>query len=148
MISVIFNLTDSSGKQLYTKVHLSPDFTPFTYSGSIILSNTVFVHDIGASTSINLVPGFYDCRLYGTNCESQFRLYFPDSLDYTTVYAADYMVNEPYPCPSTTCSYAITAGQLIGPVTIKNSTTGQNYAISLVGNLGNEYLTWTPNGNI
>jgi hypothetical protein len=110
MITCIFDLTDSSGHQLYTRLHVTPVCHGFNYSGSIISADAIIVHESGSQVSMPLVPNSYAVRLYGRNNETQFNISLPTASDYTTISAANYIVNWlPDDC-NQTASYALFAG--------------------------------------
>lgn len=112
MINTIFNLTDASGNELFTRIHIQPYNVPAAYSGSIISADAVIVRELYQSCSVNLVPGSYACRLFGRNTTSEFIISLPTSSDGTTASASDYLVN--YPAQEQfTASYAQSAGTAV-----------------------------------
>jgi len=109
MIYTIFDLTDSSGAQLYTKLHISPQQFGFSYSGSIVSADTICVRELREAAGVPLVPNNYRVSLYGRNCATTFDISLPTASDNTTQSAVnfivDYASNE-YP---NSASYAISS---------------------------------------
>ena len=118
MITCQFDLTNSSGKLLYTRIHISPINAPISYNSTIVSCDSVQVHDIKqASVSIDLVPNYYQVRFLGWNTQTEFIIYLPASEDGNIVNACDYIVACPEPYIQSV-PFAIAAGTLI--------TTGSN----------------------
>ena len=112
MINVYFDITDSSGNQLYTRIHISPFNTPLPYNGAVISSDAVLLRELTSPAFIELVPNSYEVKLLGRNVVSQFILTLPPSSDGTTVSASAFMASMP-PYAGLTASYAVQAGSLV-----------------------------------
>jgi hypothetical protein len=92
MIETIFDLTDSSGKQLYTRLAITPQYSGFAYSGSIVSADSIELRELSAAASVPLVPNSYNVRLFGNNTVTQFNFSLPTGSDNTTQSAANFLV--------------------------------------------------------
>lgn len=128
MIATQFDLTNVTGRQLFTKLHITPYNTPLAYEESIITNDAVIVFETSAAVTVNLVPGTYSIKLFGFNAESKFLISLPINIDNTTVNAADYLVAEP-PFVNNTVAYAWVAGSL--------NTTNSNIQF-----VNNQFCIW------
>jgi hypothetical protein len=147
MIQTIFDLVDSSGKQLYTKLVISPDYYGFAYSSSVVSADSIYLHECGASASISLIPNSYSIRLFGNDATTQFNICLPTSSDNTTQSAANFVVSWSPNNYSATASYSISAGTAVSSsyaLTASyslNSGIGAIYAANYLGS----FPTFTPN---
>ena len=111
MINVVFDLVDSAGKQLYTRLHISPYETGFNYSGSIVSADSIVVHEQGKQAVVELVPNSYQVRCWGKNADTSFNIILSSSLDNTTQSASNWIYNFVPNCYNNgTASYAYYAG--------------------------------------
>lgn len=118
MIVTTFDLTDSSGTQLYTRLHISPYQYGFNYSGSVVSADSIVLYESGSVATVSLVPNSYQVRLHGRNAETIFDITLPTGSDHTTQSAANFITSSPqgqYPFTASnaltavTSSYAVTA---------------------------------------
>ena len=91
MINVIFNLTNCAGKEVYSKIFVSPVEGPWDYSSSVITNDAVVYFDKISPFTASLVPGVYKATMTGKNTDTFFYFNLSSSLDNTTVYVADHL---------------------------------------------------------
>jgi len=112
MITVYFDIVDSAGGQLFTRLHITPFNSPLPYNGQVVSSDSISLRDICSPVTCSLVPNFYEVTLFGRNTKSQFILNLPTSSDDQTVSASAFMVGCP-PYAGFTASYATVAGSIL-----------------------------------
>ena len=115
MIWTTFDLTDSSGNQLFTRLQISPANSAFAYDGVIIAADTVHLPECSGAASVSLVPNAYAVQCFGRNAETRFFINLPVTIDNTSASAVNYMITDPcqYPVSSSyavTSSYALNGG--------------------------------------
>jgi len=95
MVNVVFKLTNSHGKQLYSLADISPAISPINYRGSLVCGNAVQVNTQGLSSiTVPLICNTYHIRLTGYNANTQFNILLPGTIDNQTVNAKDYITND------------------------------------------------------
>ncbi len=120
MILTTFNLTDSSGNEIYSRLQISPAQSGFAYSGSVVSADAIHVLIDKAPASVQLIPNSYTVQGFGRNTETRFFITLPTGSDGTTQSAANYIVDFPqgvtwpltasYALTALTASYALTGG--------------------------------------
>lgn len=122
MIWTIFDLIDSAGNQLYTRLHVSPAWDGFAYDGEIITKDTVIVKQFAGPVGVPLVPNSYIVQGFGRNADTRFNIALPIALDNTTQSAVNFItMNACDQVP--TSSYAFSASfAATGPGTVTYAT--------------------------
>lgn len=136
MINCTFDLKDSGGNELFTKLFISPAIAPIGYSSSIVSNDSVIVLEKGAAITASLIPNTYNVRAIGFNTETNFLITLPTAIDNQTVNAKDYIVTV---IPSASfaaataisSSYALTASYALnGGGGGSGSNVSASYAVS------------------
>jgi hypothetical protein len=109
MLTVYFDIIKSNGKQTYGELLISPLVSPFYYSGSIVGSETIWLHESGSGVTTPLVPTFYTARLTGLNAETSFLFDLTNVPDGSNITASNYLINYYTSSNNTTASFALYA---------------------------------------
>jgi hypothetical protein len=90
MINTVFNLLDSNGNAIYTKLFISAVVCPLAYSSSIREDNLIPYSYNGTPLTISLAPNTYIINPLGLK---PFTISLPLAADNTTVNASNYVVS-------------------------------------------------------
>ena len=108
MITTVFQLINAGGVPSNTVLNISPVNAPFSYSGSIVSEQSVYLDDTTGIASASLVPTAYTVREMGYNGNTTFLIDLSNATDGTTVSASAYLASSPQ-VPVYTASYSLFA---------------------------------------
>jgi len=92
MITVNFDLIDSSANEIFSRLIITPASGPIVYNSQVVTNDDITAIERGSIVSVPLVPNAYTVRLIGINTTSEFYINLPSSIDNTTVNVKDYIV--------------------------------------------------------
>jgi len=94
MITTAFSIINASGSYEKGALLISPQYSPISYSGSIVGAQTIYLQDNGNPVTASLVPTAYMARLNGLYTGlTEFNFDLSNVTDGSSVDAANYLVN-------------------------------------------------------